>query len=89
VAITTIQTIVADMMFVTELDGLLAFDPLPGVPGRTIQFRGHPKGGEQNKNRAIDRGLRECVRAVMKNLWHRRSEYFITESSVPKSSNAF
>jgi hypothetical protein len=71
VTVTTIQAIVADMMFMTKLDGLLAFNPLAGVPGRAIQFRAYPKRRQQNKNCTIDRQLREGVRAVMKNLGHR------------------
>ena len=73
VTIAAIQSIVSDVVLMTKLDWLLALDPLPRVPGRTVQLRSHPKRGEQNKNRAVDRSLRECVRAVMKNLWHRRS----------------
>ena len=30
--VTAINAVVADVVFVTELDRLLAFDPLPGVP---------------------------------------------------------
>jgi hypothetical protein len=73
VTVATIHTVITHVMFVTKLDWLLAFHPLPRVPRRTIQFRGHPERGHENKNRAVDRQLRECVCAVMKNLWHRRS----------------
>ena len=36
VTVATIDTVVADVMFVTELNGLLSFDPLAGVPGGAI-----------------------------------------------------
>ena len=72
-AVAAINTIVAHVVLMTKLDGLLAFNPLPCVPGGTIQLRGHPQRSDQDKNGAIDGELREGVRAVMKNLWHRRS----------------
>jgi hypothetical protein len=73
VAVATINTVIADVMLVTKLDGLLTLNPLAGVPRRTIQFRSHPKSSYQDENRAVDRKLCERVGAVMKNLWHRRS----------------
>ena len=42
-AVTTIDAVVADVMFVTELDRLLSFEPLAGVPGRAIQLDGSPQ----------------------------------------------
>ena len=73
VAVAAIQTVVADVVLVTKLHRLLAFDPLPRVPGRAIQFRRDPQRRHENENSAIDRELRECVCTVMKNLGHRRS----------------
>jgi hypothetical protein len=70
VAVAAINAIVADVMFVTELDWLLFLDPLPGVPGRTIQLNGDPQQGETDEHSAIDRDLRQRVRAVMENLGH-------------------
>jgi hypothetical protein len=61
------------MMFVAELDGLLNFNPLAGVPGRATDLSSHPQGGYQNKDRSEDGSLRQRVRTVMKDLWHRRS----------------
>ena len=40
--VAAIDTIVAHVMFMTELNWLLSFDPLSGVPGRTIQLDGDP-----------------------------------------------
>ncbi len=71
-AVAAINAVVAHVVLMTKLDGLLAFNPLPRVPGRTIQLRGHPQGSDEDKNGAINRQLREGVRAVMKNLWHCR-----------------
>jgi hypothetical protein len=73
VAIAAIQTVVTDVVLMTKLDGLLALNPLTGIPRRTIQFRGDPKRGHENKHRAVYRQFREGVGAVMKNLRHRRS----------------
>src|SRR6476620_7694483 len=72
-AVTAIQAVVANVMFMTELDGLLPFDPLTGVPRRAIQLRGHPERRHENKHRAVDRQFGKGVSAVMKNLRHRRS----------------
>ncbi len=72
-AITAVNAVIADVVFVTELDGLFALDPLPCIPGRAVDFGGHPKGCEQDKNGTKDRCARQRVGAVMKDLWHRRS----------------
>ena len=45
--VAAIDAVVADVMLMTELDWLLSFDPLAGVPGRTIQLDGDP----QQRNR--------------------------------------
>src|SRR5687767_1872651 len=60
------------MMFVAELNRLLFFDPLTGVPRRTIQLNGDPQQGDNNKNSAIDRDFRQRVRTVMEDLGHCR-----------------
>ena len=44
--IATIDSVVADMMLVTELDWLLGFDPLTGVPSRSSDLRRYPEGSE-------------------------------------------
>jgi hypothetical protein len=74
VAVTTVDAVIADVMLVTELDWLLAFDPLAGVPSRASDLCRDPQRQQQNKNRAVDRGPRQIVRAVTENLWHRRRE---------------
>jgi hypothetical protein len=58
VTVATIDTVVSDVMFVTELDRLLPFHPLAGIPRRTIEFDGDPKEGDNNKDRAVDSNLR-------------------------------
>ena len=72
-AVAAIDAVIADVMFVTELDGLLNLNPLAGVPGRTADFGKNPQRCYQNKDGSEDRRLRQTVRAVMKNLGHRRS----------------
>jgi hypothetical protein len=70
VTVAAIDAVVADVMFVTELNGLLAFDPLSGVPGGTIEFDRDPQQCDSNKNGAIDRYLRQRVCTVMEDLGH-------------------
>jgi hypothetical protein len=35
-AITAINAVISDVMFMAELDGLLSLDPLAGIPGRAV-----------------------------------------------------
>ena len=72
-AVAAINAVVSHVMFVTKLDGLLSFNPLAGVPGRTVQLNCNPQSGKENKDSAINRQLGERVCAVMEDLWHRRS----------------
>jgi len=73
--ITTVNTVVPDVMFVTELNWLLPFDPLTGIPGRSIQLNSDPKQSNNYEESAINRNLCQRVSAVMEDLWHcRRSE---------------
>src|SRR6266404_7245108 len=70
VAIAAVDAVVAHMMLMTELDWLLALDPLAGVPSRSSNLCGDPKGREQNEDGPINRGPRQIVRAVTEDLWH-------------------
>jgi hypothetical protein len=70
VAIAAIDTVIANMMLMTELDWLLALDPLAGVPSRPSDLCRDPKAREQNEDGAINRGPRQIVRAMTENLWH-------------------
>jgi hypothetical protein len=73
VAVTAIDSVVADVMFVAKLDWLLSFDPLAGIPRGTIQLNGDPQQRHSNENSAIDRDFRQRVRTVMEDLGHCRS----------------
>ena len=64
-------------MFVAELYGLLALDPLTSIPGRAIDLGSHVKRGKQNEDSAEDTELCQRVRAVMKNLWHSAALYLL------------
>ena len=75
VTVTAIDAVVPDVMFVTELNWLLALDVLAGVPARAINLSRHPERSEENKDRAEDRGPRQVIGAVTKNLWHRRQNF--------------
>src|SRR5229473_4717707 len=74
VAVTTVDAVIANVMLVTELDWLLALDPLAGVPTRAGNLGRHKQRRQQNEDRAVNRGPRQIVRAVTENLWHRRRE---------------
>jgi hypothetical protein len=71
-AVTTIDAVIADVMFVTELNRLLSFKPLARVPGGTIKLNGYPQRGNDYEQRTVDGDFCQCVSAVVKNLWHRR-----------------
>ena len=70
--VATIDAVVTGMMFMTELDGLLSFDPRAGVPGGTIQLNSDIQQSNDNENGAVNRDFRQRVRAVMEDLWHLR-----------------
>ena len=70
--VAAIDAVVTGVMFMTELNRLLAFDPLAGVPGRTIQLNSDPQQSNDYENGAVDRDFRQRVCAVMENLWHLR-----------------
>jgi hypothetical protein len=72
VTVTAIDAVVADVMFMTELDWLLSFDPLAGIPAGTIQLNSDPKQSNDYKDGAVNRDFRQRVGAVMENLWHLR-----------------
>jgi len=70
-AIAAINTVVADVVLVTELDRLLAIDECVRIPGRTVDFRKGPTSRPENENHPEDGHARKCIRASMKDLWHR------------------
>src|SRR6266851_759518 len=71
-AVTAINAVIAHVMFVTELDWLLALDPLAGVPPGAIDLGGDEQSRDQNKDRAKNRPAGKIIRAVTEYLWHRR-----------------
>ena len=70
--VAAIDAVVTGVMFMTELDGLLSFDPRTSVPGGTIQLNSDPQQSNDNENGAINRDFCQRVRAVMEDLWHYR-----------------
>jgi len=56
--VATIDTIVADMMFMTELNRLLTFQPLARVPRGSIQLNCGAQYRNNYKDGAIDRDFR-------------------------------
>ena len=71
--IPAVDAVVSNVMFVTELYGLLALDPLSGIPGRAVELSSHPERSYQDKQSAIDRNFCERVCAVMEDLRHATS----------------
>ena len=72
VTVAAVDAVVTDVMFMTELNRLLTFNPLAGVPGGTIQLNGDPQQRNDDENGAVNRDFRQRVCAVMENLWHLR-----------------
>lgn len=72
VTIAAINAVITGMMFVTELNWLLALDVRARVPSRAIDFVRDKQCRYQKKERPVDRGPRQIVCAVTENLWHRR-----------------
>jgi hypothetical protein len=81
-AVTTVYAVVTDVMFMTELNRLLAFDPLPGVPRGTIDLHRDPKSSEQNKDSSKNAQLCQSVGAVMEDLWHAAAWLSLTQDSL-------
>ena len=71
VAIPAVDAVVADMMFVAELNRLFAIYKGPCIPGRTIHFGERPYSGRQNEDGSENGHPRKGISAVMKDLWHR------------------
>ena len=78
VTVAAIDAVVTDVMFMTELNGLLTFDPLASVPGGTIQLNSDPQQSNDYENGAINRDFRQRVGAVMEDLWHYRGRAYRT-----------
>jgi len=70
--VTAIDTVITNVMLVTELNRLLPLDVGACVPAGAVDFGGDEQGGDQNEYRAEDRGPCEIICAVTENLWHRR-----------------
>ena len=54
VTVAAVDAVIADVMFVAELNWLLALDPLPGNPSRAIDRCGDPQRRQQNEDGAED-----------------------------------
>src|ERR1700741_3383642 len=67
-----------------ELNRLLPFNPLTGIPRRTVQFNCDPQQGKSDQNGAVNRDFRQRVCAVMEDLLHRRrlSHYPFDQSCI-------
>jgi hypothetical protein len=74
VTVAAVDAVIAHMMFVTELNRLLALDVLAGVPAGAVDFGGDKERRDENKDCAEDCGSSQIVRAMTENLWHRRKK---------------
>src|SRR5580693_5619056 len=72
-AITAIDSVVADMMFVTELNGLLSGNECLCRVGRTGHFPHYESNQPGYENGAKDRKPGNRISAAMKNLRHQES----------------
>ena len=68
--VTTVNAVIADVMFVTELNWLLSLNPLARIPCGAIQLNRDPQQSNNNKNSTVDGDSRQRVGAVMEDLWH-------------------
>src|SRR5215470_16246686 len=71
VAVAAIDAVVAYVMFVTELNWLLAREVSLGVIGGSVEFKQHPNEDGREKDCTKDRRLRDEVGASIENLPHR------------------
>ena len=55
--ITAVDAVVADVVFVTELDRLLTFEPLSGVPRRAVELDSSKQRRANNEYRAVNGDL--------------------------------
>ncbi|MGH9880282.1 MAG: hypothetical protein ACRD6N_02510 [Pyrinomonadaceae bacterium] len=76
-AITAVNAIVSNVMFMAELNGLLALDPLACIPGRAVNLGRYPEGGKQYEDSAKDAQFCQSIGAVMENLWHAAALLFL------------
>jgi hypothetical protein len=88
--VTAIDTVIADVMLVTELNWLLALDVRAGIPAGAVDFGGDEQRGDQNEYRAENRGPRQIVCAVTENLWHcrRRSNLMFRSADASAPDHA-
>ena len=70
-AVAAIDSVIADVMLVTELDRLLAREEGLGVIRRSIEFKQHPYKDGAEKDRAEDRRFGNEVGASIEDLPHR------------------
>ncbi|HMH05937.1 MAG TPA: hypothetical protein VK579_04570 [Terriglobales bacterium] len=71
--ITTVDPVITHVVFVTELNGLLAFGKGARVIRRSLDRRESPGDATKNKDGSKYAHLGKGVRTAMENLWHSRS----------------
>jgi hypothetical protein len=71
VTVAAVYAIIADVMFVAELNGLLAWKKGLGVVGGSVEFEQQPDDQPNKEERAEDGDFRNEVRASIKDLPHR------------------
>ncbi|MEJ7709227.1 MAG: hypothetical protein WKF84_05040 [Pyrinomonadaceae bacterium] len=69
-AVATIYTIIRVVVFMAKLHRLLTVYVLAGVVTRAVDFRDHPEGTEQDKNRTEDAQLGKSISTMVKDLGH-------------------
>ena len=70
-AVAAVNSVIADVVFVAELNGLLTREESLGVVRGSVKLQQHPDGYADKKYSAEDCNLRNKVRASIKDLSHR------------------
>ena len=74
VAVTAIDAVISDVMFMTELNGLFAGEISLSVVGGPVEFEQEPDDYCDEENRAEDANFRDKVGTSMKDLTHRSAK---------------
>jgi hypothetical protein len=86
VAVTAIDAVISDVMFVTELNGLFAREIRLSVIGGSVEFEQEPDDYRDEENRAEDANFRDEVGASMKDLTHRFAKSRLELEKTPEAA---
>jgi hypothetical protein len=84
--IATVDPVITHVVFVTELNGLLALDKGARVIRGPLDLRQRPSGAANDKDGAEDAHFRKGIGTPMKNLRHCRSLSCSLNASTPQTN---